>query len=148
MTDEGLAVCEFLAAGETRLIVGLVGSLVGLQLCVAAQTLPTGGADVRACAVLVPHVSRHVIGLAEGDRTEGAAERFLLGVRPHVPGEFVGVPEAARDTDGTARSFLLSWSGERIFLATIIIIIIIVVVVASMCSSVGTSAFTGLHFDR
>ena len=115
MVIEGLVVWKVLAAEQTRLLARLVGSPVALQLCAAAQTPPTAGADVRPGAVLVPQVSRHVVGLAEGAGTEGAVERLLLGVRPHVPGQFVGVPEAARDTDGTVRSFLLSCSGETIF---------------------------------
>lgn len=55
--------------------------------------------------MLVPHVSGHVVGLAESQRADGTGERFLLCVRPHVSGEFVWTPEAPVVTDGTEMTF-------------------------------------------
>ena len=82
-----------------------MGLLVCSELQPGVEALSACGADVLAHAVLVPQVSGHVVGLAEGAGADGAAERFLLGVAPHVSGQFVWSPEAPPDTNGTGMVF-------------------------------------------
>lgn len=64
-----------------------------------------------AHVVLVPQVSGHVVGLAEGDGADGAAEGLLLGVCPHVSGQFVWSPEAPPHTNGTGMVFRFRLGG-------------------------------------
>lgn len=99
VTTKRVIVCESLTAIGTRQDL-LVRPLVTFQLGEASQTFPARGADVLPGTVLVPQVSGHVVGLAEGQRADGAAERFLLRVRPHVSAEFVRISEASAGAEG------------------------------------------------
>lgn len=68
-------------------------ALVVLEFYPVAEFLPTLSAGVATLMVLDPLVSCHVIVLAEGLVADGALERSLLGMHPHVSGQFVGPPE-------------------------------------------------------
>lgn len=120
MVHERRLVAELLLARDARQAFHRVGPLVSFQLQPAAEIFATFRADVLAQAVLLPQVSGHVVGLAEGERTHGAGERFLLRVRPHVSGEFVGPSEAPVDTDGTEMAFCFALGDLFRFTASIL----------------------------
>lgn len=98
---------ELSVAGQTREAVHGVALPVRSELQEAAEALPTLGADVLSGVVLDPQVSGHVVGLTEGGAAVRAAEGLLLGVRPHVSGQFVRSFKASVHTDGTEMSLWL-----------------------------------------
>lgn len=65
--------------------------------------------------MLVPHVSGHVIGLAEGQTAERAAKRSLLGVRPHMSGE----PVCSSEVPGADLTAAFLYFGGRRFGAVV-----------------------------
>lgn len=105
VTRQSALFLELFVTGEACQAFHRVGFLVCSELQPGVQTGPAFGADVLAHVVLVPQVSGHVVGLTEGGGADRAAERFLLGVRPHVSGQFVWSPEAPPDTNGTGMVF-------------------------------------------
>lgn len=86
-------VLELFVAERTAHHPGLVQAFVVLELDPVAELLPTLGAGVAALVVLDSLVPGHVVVLAEGLVADRAFERALLGVHPHVSGQFVGPSE-------------------------------------------------------
>lgn len=92
----------------------LMQALVVLELDPVAQLLPTICAGVAALVVLDPLVPGHVVVLAEGLVADWTLKRPLLGVHPHVSGQFVGPPERPVFAYRTEVPFWL-WFGRFIF---------------------------------